>query len=58
MDSNKTIGIISLKGISNGNYTITQKASNNNYLDSLFCLPFLLVLFELVITKKLAFENH
>lgn len=32
MDSNKTIGIISLKGISNGNYTITQKASNINYL--------------------------
>ena len=32
MDSNKTIGIISLKGISNNNYTITQKASNDNYL--------------------------
>jgi hypothetical protein len=32
MDLNKTIGIISLKGISNNNYTITQKASNDNYL--------------------------
>jgi hypothetical protein len=32
MDSNKTIGVISLKGISNNNYTITQKAVNNNYL--------------------------
>src|SRR6187200_400905 len=28
MDSNKTVGIISLKDISNNNYTITQKASN------------------------------
>ena len=32
VDSNKTIGVISLKGISNNNYTITQKAVNNNYL--------------------------
>jgi hypothetical protein len=32
MDSNKTIGVISLSNISNNNYTITQKASNNNYL--------------------------
>lgn len=32
VDSNKTIGVISIKGISNSNYTITQKASNNNYL--------------------------
>ena len=32
VDSNKTIGVISLKDISNNNYTITQKASNNNYL--------------------------
>ena len=32
MDSNKTIGVISLSHISNNNYTITQKASNNNYL--------------------------
>jgi hypothetical protein len=32
VDSNKTVGIISLKDISNNNYTITQKASNNNYL--------------------------
>src|ERR671910_748720 len=32
MDSNKTIGVISLSNISNNNYTITQKASNDNYL--------------------------
>jgi hypothetical protein len=32
MDSNKTIGVISLSNISNNNYTITQKASNKNYL--------------------------
>ncbi len=32
MDSNKTIGVISLKNISNNNYTITQKAGNDNYL--------------------------
>jgi hypothetical protein len=32
VDSNKTVGIISLKGISNNNYTITQQASNHNYL--------------------------
>ncbi len=32
MDSNKTIGVISLSNISNNNYTITQKATNNNYL--------------------------
>ena len=32
MDSNKTIGIISLSNISNNNYTITQQATNNNYL--------------------------
>jgi hypothetical protein len=32
MDSNKTIGVISLSNISNNIYTITQKASNNNYL--------------------------
>ena len=32
MDSNKTIGLISLSNILNNNYTITQKATNNNYL--------------------------
>ena len=32
VDTNKSVGVISLKGISNNNYTITQKASNNNYL--------------------------
>src|SRR5215211_8484549 len=32
IDSNKTIGVISLSNISKNNYTITQKASNNNYL--------------------------
>ena len=32
MDSNKTIGVISLSNISNNNYTITQKTTNNNYL--------------------------
>ncbi len=32
MDSNKTVGIISLKDISNNNYTITQKTSSKNYL--------------------------
>src|SRR3712207_5626252 len=32
MDSNKTIGVISLSNILNNNYTITQEASNNNYL--------------------------
>jgi hypothetical protein len=32
MDSNKTIGVISLSNISNNNYTITQKATNKNYL--------------------------
>lgn len=32
LDLNKTIGVISLSNISNNNYTITQKASNNNYL--------------------------
>src|SRR5215213_8496175 len=31
VDTNKSVGVISLKGISNNNYTITQKASNNNY---------------------------
>ena len=35
VDSNKTIGVISIKGISNSNYTITQKASNNNYLPNI-----------------------
>lgn len=32
IDSNKTIGVISLLNISNNHYTITQKATNNNYL--------------------------